>query len=116
MLTKQETFLNDDQLNDYCVSHSKYASKGYKTIVSKLENRTNGLSLIEGGHIVFIVDHKIKAEIAYPNVKSIGSYSRVIRKKFNPKTNYIKNLEEIYSVNQANSVKIDVYANGEFLA
>ena len=101
MLTKQKTFLNDEELIDYCVSRSKYSSKGYKTIVSKQDNRVHKLSFIEGGSIVFVVDHTNKVEIAYSNVKDAEFYSDIVRSKFKPKDGYLRNLEEIYSVTQS---------------
>lgn len=103
MLTKeQQKMMTEEQMAAYCVSVSKYASKGYRVFVSKSADRTNPLSTEDGGAVVFVVDHELKLEVAYPNVKRVRNYAMVIYENRNTskgKSGYVKNLGEIYSAN-----------------
>lgn len=113
MLTKQQQqMLTEEQVAAYCTQISKYSKEGYRVIVSKDEKRTNSLSLEDGGAIVFTVDHGMKVEVAYPNVKKPYNYAMKIKEKFDPKKSHIKKLDEIYSTNHRDNQENIIYKDG----
>lgn len=116
MLSKKEqSYINDEQLEAYCKSVSKYAEKGYKFYMSKTETRTNEKSYEPGGAIVFTVDHKNKVEVGYPKIKNVGYYVGVIVDNKDEKKGYISNLDEIYSGNHKDNKLKDIWKDGKFL-
>jgi hypothetical protein len=94
------------EIETFIKNRSKYyESKQYEVEVSKPGNRTNPKSLIPGGSIVYLVDHKSKREMAYPNVKNIAIYVSTILDKFKDGTSFINQIDEIYALMADNTIK-----------
>lgn len=116
MLTKSEqAVLNDEHMEAYCRSISRYANLGYKFMMSKTDTRPNPKSKIPGGCIIFVVDHINKLEIAYPYIKNADLYIGIIYENRENPANYIKNLGEIYTGNHRDNKLKDYYKNGKFV-
>lgn len=93
-------------LTEEIKSYSRYhLSEGYDIQVSQPGNRTNPKSRIPGGSVVYLVDHKYKREMAYPNIKNVSFYVSTILDQFKTGTSFVNQIDEIYALSSDNTIK-----------